>query len=185
MQDILVGGIIATAGEVKGRVKLQKLVYLLQHMGFDLGFRDFALRDFGPFSAALAATVDWLRSADMVDEGEETQPPSCLPCYTYTPKDGRWHDVFDVVLRARFGEQKAESFKTLVRKLNGISRPVLEVAATALFIRDEMGVTEERAVWEEVERRKPHLTDHFDRARRLIGELEAEGVPRVPVSAAR
>jgi len=55
---LTLAGVVAAAGRVEGRKRVQKLVYILQRMGFDLGFRDFAMWHYGPFSSALASTLD-------------------------------------------------------------------------------------------------------------------------------
>jgi uncharacterized protein YwgA len=57
-------------GEVVGRTKLQKTVYLLTLAGFEATFR-FGYKHYGPFSEELADTADLAATFDVISERQQ------------------------------------------------------------------------------------------------------------------
>jgi len=174
MRDILVAGMIAEAGKVDSRVKLQKMVYLLQRMGFDFGFYDFSLRDFGPFSADLAAAVD-SASEGMVEEKQDKKSNR----YTYEARSTLKPLLYEI-LKTLF-RKEMKKLQHLTQKLSGQPTRVLEVAATALYLRDEVGIRDQARLWQEVQNRKSHLSDYSSvaaEAKRLLSEWDKQGLLR-------
>src|SRR5579871_3437622 len=73
MQDRLtpVAQIIRDAGgEIVGRTKLQKTVYLLVLAGFERGFR-FGYKHYGPFSEELADAADLAAAFGVISERQQ------------------------------------------------------------------------------------------------------------------
>jgi len=177
MRDVLLAGVIAAAEGVEGRVKLQKMIYLLQRMGYRLGFDDFILLHYGPYSADLANTVD-LASTGVLNETTHTGGPAGSPIiqYVYDVRP-EIREVVDRVLHATFRDRGDD----LCRRSAEMSRRnarVLEVAATAVYLRDEMGISDEDRLWREVKGRKSHLAKHFDKAKNLLADWDARGLLR-------
>jgi hypothetical protein len=177
-KDLLLAGTVGAAGGVEGRIKLQKMVYLLRQMGFDLGFRDFVVWNYGPFSSDLASTLNRI-SPDLIDEkaehpGPDAHSPEPVTRYDYTVRSSLL-PLLERILSAQFGS-RAGDLRGLARELSQEHFRVLEVAATAVFVRDEMGVEDEDGIWQEVRRRKGHLGQHFDEGRRLIASWDERGL---------
>ncbi len=80
---LAVARLVAEIGPVKGRKRLQKIVHLLQSKGYDRFHQRFILHYFGPFSRQLAAQLDFVCAAHLVEqihsEGVYTYqtPPDC------------------------------------------------------------------------------------------------------------
>jgi uncharacterized protein len=54
--------VVAAGGQVPGRVRLQKIVYLLDQIGLESGFT-FEYHHYGPYSEGLAEQVEDERSS--------------------------------------------------------------------------------------------------------------------------
>lgn len=164
--------VIDACGGVDGRVKLQKIVYLLKAMGYELPFDDFWIRQYGPYSRAVACSVDLLTSAGFVDEsqaglsimnpdGEQAKQ------YSYNVRDS-----IKPLLTSHFdvpppkGKPKLEEVASALRR---VDRAPLEVAATKLFLEREDGLAGDE-LDAELRRLKGHLSPHFAKADALLSE---------------
>jgi uncharacterized protein YwgA len=180
MRDVLVAAVIAAAGKVNSRVKLQKMIYLLESFGFDLGFYDSSLRDFGPFSSDLASTIDALSTpTGMLTESEARDPGAqgqAIVRYSYEARP-ELGPFLDGCLEANFGERAAK-LRELAKGLSRTRTRVLEVAATAAYLRREASIEDEDQLWAEVRRRKGHLEEHFAEAKSLLDEWDKQGLLR-------
>lgn len=178
MRDILVAGLISAVGEVSSRVKLQKLIYLLQRMGSNFEFYDFSLRDFGPFAPELASTIDCICAEDgMVIETKHLYPDDVVQ-YSYRAKPSV-AEALNKLLDDHFGAATSQ-LRTTAGVLVKEHTRVLEVAATAIYIRDELFYPEDE-VWEEVQRLKGHLSNYpslQEEARKLLAQWDSEGALR-------
>jgi uncharacterized protein len=124
-------------GHVVGRTRLQKIAYLMELAGFGSGF-NFEYRYYGPYSEDLAEGVRTAWAFDLINEIE--RPASwggSYSIYEATAKIGRP----DASPRAQFAQQAA-----------GIDAIDLELAATAAYLRAELGYDDP---WDETQRRKP------------------------------
>ena len=177
MRDALLAAVIRAAGTVNSRVKLQKMVYLLQRMGFDLGYRDFVLRDFGPYSAELASTVDFVSRNHLVRETpshNKNDLGEAYVQYSYQTHE-RHNSVLAGLLQATF-PVSANKLGGLAQQMAGQNTRALEVAATAVLLRDEMGIIDEDQLWAQVAQRKGHLKDRFPQAKKLLAKWDAAGL---------
>jgi len=178
MRDVLVAAVIAEAEEVSSRVKMQKMIYLLQRMGFDFGFHDFSLRDFGPFSAELASTIDAIPAGMVIEnkvEGTGAQGQTIVQ-YSYRV-DPAASSLLRSSLHTHF-RARSSQLRELARELSDRRTRVLEVAATAVYLRDEVGARDETQLWQEVEHRKGQWRQHFEEARNLLAEWDRRGILR-------
>lgn len=162
MNDIVddVAALIAlNGGEVVGKTRLQKIFYLLEAMelGFDL---DFDYKDFGPFSVELAFAADDAEALGLI-ESEERPGFHAVP---YT--------IFRATASAPvFNDLDfSERCKSALEKMRGYSSLTLELAATAVFLR-ENGYPDD--FWEEVRVRKAikATPDRIKKANQLIKRL--------------
>ncbi|MGE5675731.1 MAG: hypothetical protein ACM3XM_17920 [Mycobacterium leprae] len=117
---------LVLAEEVRGRKKLQKMVYIAQRLGYPFP-EPFALHMWGPYSEVLA-----LKLKEMTDWGfarEEALPgPAGNQHYIYSPGPN--------AARALAGaEDVSEALKRLVAHLNQQDSTLLEGVATVLYLR--------------------------------------------------
>lgn len=174
MEEFKLARVVDACGGIDGRVKMQKIVYLLKQMGYALPFDDFIIRQHGPFSRSLANTADMLSEGGFLREREEA-----IACYldrepvfqySYSVEDAvrdlvRQH--FDV--QAPEGKPTVEEVATDLRQKD---RPVLEVAATELYLERECGLPPDE-VSQQLVYLKGHLQAHFERAKTLLSDLRA------------
>lgn len=136
-------GMLATAGEVRGRKKLQKMVFVAQSLGYPFQ-EPFELHVWGPYSEVLA-----LKLKEMTEWGfaaEEVLPgPAGNQHYVYRPGPNAGR-VLD-------GEPAGEQLGALLQHLNGQEATFLEGVATVLYLRAKG--EPEASVGEKLSRLKP------------------------------
>jgi uncharacterized protein YwgA len=117
--------LLVTAQEVRGRKKLQKMVFIAQNLGYPFG-EPFELHVWGPYSEVLAVKLK-----EMVDWGfasEEVLPgPAGNHHYVYTPGP-QAH---------RVAGEELPGLTDLVADLNARDATFLEGVATALYLRTQ------------------------------------------------
>jgi uncharacterized protein YwgA len=164
--------VIDACGGVDGRVKMQKIVYLLKAMGYDLPFHDFRIRQLGPFSPAVAWETDLLRSSGFVTERQQTlgSDPNGQPIVQY---DYEVRPEIAALARKHFevhGPPGKPPIDQIARELKAKDRAVLEVAATRLFLEREERLSG-TPLHDELHRIKGHLQNRFGEADELVADL--------------
>jgi uncharacterized protein len=122
-------------GEIVGRTRLQKTVYLLTLAGFEKRFR-FGYKHYGPFSDDLAEAAEFAAAFDLISERQ--QPAS-------------WGGTYSVFTATEGQPSTHSSQIRLIREAVGADAVLLELAATAAYLARE---GKERP-WAETARRKP------------------------------
>lgn len=164
-EDIVAAVVDAAGGELVGRVRLQKAVYLLDQLGLGSGF-EYEYHHYGPYSRELDfATAD----AEMLNVvHEELQ---------HRESDGARYSVFRLgdwkpKDEAIFGHLGRAEAARLARLFATTNITVLELAATV----DWLWRKEECGDWPaEVARRKPMKVGN-DRLERAIDLLKKVGL---------
>lgn len=147
-------GVSDEIATLEDRKRVQKAVYLGQRAGVDLGYR-FGWYLLGPYSPALAKDYFALQQAR--DLGERVPEAARLP---------------DVL---------GERLRHLVPVLRGdpegrLEQPTwLELLASVHYLRGYLRKTPEEARTY-LERQKPHLSDHLERAAAALRDLHLLGV---------
>lgn len=117
--------LLVTAREIRGRKKLQKMVFIAQNLGYSFG-EPFDLYVWGPYSEVLAVKLK-----EMVDWGfalEAALPgPAGNQHYVYTPGPQAHRVAGDEI----------PGLAELVHDLNGRDATFLEGVATALYLRTQ------------------------------------------------
>lgn len=172
LDEMKLARVIDACGEIDGRVKMQKIVYLLKAMGYDLPFDDFVIRQQGPFSRAVACSADILTNGGFIEEkrDEKGQDESGRPIiqYSYRVRDG-----FASFLREHFevlNPSGKPNLSGVAQELVQKDRKVLEVAATKVYLEREDGLAGKR-LQSELEELKGHLRGSFDAADALLEDL--------------
>ena len=178
LDEMKLARVIDACGGVDGRVKLQKIAYLLKSMGYDLPFDDFWIRQYGPYSRAVACSTDLLASGGFVKETEfglgMTNPSGeQAKRYSYEVSDSikpLLHTHFDLP-----APKDKPPIDEIGPELRQVDRATLEVAATKLFLERE----EERdgeALEAELQRLKGHLAESFAKADQLLEQWKERGL---------
>jgi uncharacterized protein YwgA len=172
-EEMYLARIIDAAGGIDGRVKMQKIVYLLTLMGYRVPYNDFTIRQQGPFSRAVAVAADTLKGGEVLDETESSlgndQQGKQVVQYGY-----RVREALAPLIRQHFdvaAPPGKPSVDEVARYLKAKDRAVLEVAATRLYLEKEDKLSGE-ALEKELRRLKGHLRNAFPEAERLLDELK-------------
>ena len=156
----------AANGELIGRVRLQKVVYLLDQLGFDSRF-EYSYYHYGPYSRDLEnATLDATVFAGVREVIERRAG------------DGAAYSVFlreskEPVLDDNFGRLGRERAAELVGKFKEIGPTILELAATAHWI----AVYECRTDWEAEVRKRKNVKSQSGRLEKALDLLRELGLP--------
>jgi len=148
----------AADGELVGRVRLQKIAYLLQQLGVEEAARlDWSYHHYGPYSRQVD---NGLVFAELFGVIEEERRPRA--------SDGALYSIFH--LREEAEAEPSEKMKQLVQRLKNENSIVLELAATAHWLSEVEKVDD----WEqEICRRKTWKVEdgRLEQALALLKEL--------------
>lgn len=134
--------LLLSAGEIRGRKKLQKMVYIAQTLGYPFQ-ESFHLHMYGPYSETLAARVREIQDWGFGEEREEPGPGGG-PVYIYRPGPRA----------AALSGELGQGLHGLARHLNEQDPTLLEGVATLLYLRGQGYVESEAA--DLLPRIKPH-----------------------------
>ena len=152
-------------GQLVGRTRLQKVVYLAQLAGFGEEF-DFEYRHYGPFSEDLATAMEIASGLGVVQE-EETRA-----------QWGGWYSTYRATERTPEPQPERSAF---IAAAAGIGAIELELAATAAYLSEREGITPPRGdPWEATRELKPDKAtpDRLERAKAAYRSLMAQHTPR-------
>jgi uncharacterized protein YwgA len=161
LHEIIADLVQASNGQLVGRVRLQKIVYLLDHKGLNSGAA-YYYHHYGPYSEDV-----WDAVADAkFFEGlkEEVNPTEPMPSSIFSLKGTRQ-------LGSYIGNLEVSETVALLTKLRHVNSTVLELAATIHWLVFVEKVSDWRA---EIERRKAGKTGYgrLSAAMRLLQELK-------------
>lgn len=153
-------------GELVGRTRLQKVVYLAQLAGFGDEF-DFEYRHYGPFSEDLATAMEIAAGLGVVQEEEKRADW------------GGWYSIYKATEQTPAPARPDRSaFIAAAARLGAIE---LELAATAAFLYAREGVAPPAGdPWEATRQLKPDKAAHgrLERAKAAYRTLMAQTSPR-------
>lgn len=166
-EDLVRDVLFAADGSIVGRVRIQKVFYLLNQLGLGGDFR-FSYHHYGPYSEDLSQAIDRARYLDQTIREIEKDTT-----------DGRAsYSIFELVRNAgeapaRVGALTLEDACDLIATMKSASSVVIELAATIHWLREK----EKRADWRaELKRRKPSKADDatIDKAVALLEQLNLD-----------
>ncbi|KAA5603607.1 hypothetical protein [Blastochloris sulfoviridis] len=162
LDDVVVGIVALAGGELIGRIRLQKIVYLLEQKGLNSGAR-FAYHHYGPYAEPISDAVTDAKFWGRLKETMAFRQVDGAPFSKFSTEEAP----------TRLGAIDIDQARPLVQKLAGETSTVLELAATIhwLATQEQEQVPDWRA---ELERRKPGKTGsgRRERALALLKELE-------------
>lgn len=169
-RDLIAETVSLAGGSITGRVRLQKMMYLLTQKGLNGPFR-FSYHHYGPFSRG-------------VDEAISNAKAFCglLERTKYRDLDGAPFSVFEFSdigghhPSAYLGNLPVEQVRVDIASMNSVTSTVIEVAATIYWLKYEERVPDWRA---ELSRRKGAKagSGRVEEALRLLTRLGLENGP--------
>lgn len=125
--ELLAQAVISLAGgRVYGRIRMQKIVFLLDQMGFNSGFK-YYYHHYGPYSEDLSRALDSAKVFRLIDEKIE-----------YRSFDGARYSVFisnnKISDKIKSEIKCSDYFERTLTNLNERNSVVLELAATIVWI---------------------------------------------------
>jgi len=164
--DRLIAEVIATAGgRIVGRVRLQKIFYLLDRLGLGSGF-DYEYHHYGPYSGELAEAVEDATAFGLIDERIERRAYDGVPYSIFErPRE---------TPRARLGQMDQGKAARALELMQAEPATVLELAATIDWLKHQEQIGDWRP---ELIRRKGAKTEggRVERAERLLRALNLGG----------
>lgn len=161
MENWVSSVIAANGGSVVGRIRLQKIFYLLDQLGINSGF-EYEYHHYGPFSDELASAVEDAKAFGLVKE-----------TYGRRAADGAKYSIFSSskISDEVFSDLNISRSKSALGVMSKYSATVLELAATIHWLKFAEGLEQD---WqEELVRRKGPKTDggRTELASTLLQEL--------------
>ena len=165
-ETIIVALLKAAGGEMKGRVRLHKVAYLLDRLGMDTGFR-FDYRHYGPFSRELDNAVEDAEASGFVEEQ-----------FHRRQIDGACYSIFKLgdnasECPAKIDKLDTTEFQRHLRTFVEAHVTVLELAATAHWLAQE----EQRDDWREMLQRRKGPKVAGGRLDQALALLDDVGLP--------
>jgi uncharacterized protein len=119
------------AGEngIRGRKRMQKVVYFMQAAGCDLGC-DFTLHHYGPYSRDVSETCDEMVASGLLHEAQESTQ------YNYFLPEQTQQMLADVNQKSPGRATPLKKFETLAKQLLGADLWHLELGSTILYFYD-------------------------------------------------
>lgn len=159
--DLVAAVLQAADGEIVGRIRMQKVIYLLEQLGADTGLR-FSYHHYGPYSEDAARELEWATADGVIEEKA-------------VPTDGGYYSIYRLKAAAsalpdHLGSLTWEKVRTAVAAMTRETSAVLELAATIHWLTQKEGIVD----WpKELRVRKPaKATDaRVEQALTLLGEL--------------
>lgn len=154
--------VAALGGQVVGKIRLQKIVYLLDILGLNSGF-SYSYHHYGPYSSELSDATDFEHFFGDLEEEQRNRVSDGVP-YTVFRTNKRIEDS-DLV-----GDLSASDIRHYASIIDGYTATELELAATAYWLAHEEKIEN----WfEELRKRKGVKTEEgrTDKALKLLEEM--------------
>lgn len=150
-------GLVSLNGEIRGRKKFQKLVYILKHMNYDFK-EDYTYHYYGPYSSTLQMEIDSLVQSDLLKENVDGKT------YKYMITDKAEDITQESIIK-----NEDTSF---VKFLNKQPAYLLELISVFFYLVDK-GYTEVDLIKKKTAILKPELEDHIDKAFGIYLEIKS------------
>jgi uncharacterized protein YwgA len=164
----LIGGVVAAGeGEIIGRIRLQKIFYLLEQSGLASGL-SFHYHHYGPYSRDLDFAIGRAEAFEGLKEEIKYRKVDGIPFSVFRLAPGTKIDA-----AVPLGSIPPERARTLIRAMKQRSSTVLELAATIHWLINREKVTNWKA---ELVRRKGIKTEK-GRTEEALALLDEIGLP--------
>ena len=121
-------GVLRESGKLSGRIRVQKIAYLLQQKGAaELGSIEFAYHHYGPFADEIANVLSGaVRTGIITEKAESFDDEWQRYEYSLGPAESRYASILS--------QKTAGLIKDVVEASKDLHWRVLELAATVLFL---------------------------------------------------
>ncbi len=169
-RELVAGAISLAGGSVIGRVRLQKVMYLLTKKGLGGPFR-FSYHHYGPFSRDVDEAISDAKAFCGLREATRHRELDGAPFSVFELPATAAHQ-----LPSSFGNLVVEQARADIACMNAVTSTVIEVAATIFWLKHEERVPDWRV---ELIRRKGAKagSGRIDEALALLVELGLESGP--------
>ncbi|PWA11916.1 hypothetical protein DCC39_09015 [Pueribacillus theae] len=153
--------LLKNAGEVAGRKKLQKMVYIAKRLDFPFNER-YDFHFYGPYSEELTLKIEELCNLGLVKEVKEKKGGYYQYCYSLTDEGETFLLHYDMNIPL---------LHPFVEALNGESSRFLELVSTILYFGqlDKQAIKEKVAV---VKRKQAYSEDEVEKGFRYIESIK-------------
>ncbi len=161
LDDLVVGAVALSGGELVGRIRLQKVIYLLDQLGMNSG-APFEYHHYGPYSEAVSDAVTDAKFWGHIDESVSFRLVDGAP-YSSFKSEGE--------APAALGNLSSEEAQRFLLRFARCTSTVLELAATVHWLTFVEKVPDWRA---EIEVRKTGKTGNgrLEKALVLLREID-------------
>ena len=164
MEDKLIVSLLCAAdNKIIGRIRIQKIVYLLDQLGLNSGF-GFSYHHYGPYSEDLSQELLFNRVFDenIVETFEETSFGAEYS--VYTPKISQTDPPTQV------GNLDFDFVKKSVASMKSTTSVVIELAATIHWLKEKEKITDWKS---ELKKRKASKAtpQNIEKAKNLLSEI--------------
>jgi hypothetical protein len=165
--DNLIADVLAAAGgEIVGRIRLQKIFYLLDQMGMASGLA-FHYHHYGPYSRQLDDALDRAQAIRGVREAIKYRQVDGMPYSIFSLRDYR-----GISPSSTIGGLPANKVRDLIGALSGRSSTVLELAATIHWLAEHEGISD----WKKELVRRKGIKAEEGRVAQAVKLLEGLGI---------
>lgn len=160
LDQLVVGTVALAGGELVGRIRLQKVVYLLDQLGMNSG-APFEYHHYGPYSEAVSDAVTDAKFWGHIKESVSFRVADGAPYSSFKTEDPE---------PAQLGGLSAGDAKQYLAKFSDHTSTVLELAATVHWLAFKEGCADWR---DEIEVRKAGKTSNgrLNKALTLLEDL--------------
>ncbi len=162
-EDIIRDILSAADGEIVGRIRMQKIVYLLEQCGMEAGF-DYSYYHYGPYSENLSITLERAQYLDKTIVEEQNR------------SDTGFYSIFRLQNENKetpsaIGKLGYERAKDIITKIKNEASSIAELAATIHWLVNEEKITDWKT---ELKRRKPAKATGgaIAQAKALLNEID-------------
>lgn len=114
------------AGEITGRKKLQKMIYIAKKLEFPFQEK-YNFHIYGPYSEELTVRVEELCNLGFIQELKEDKGSYSQYCYTVTNNGEQFISIL---------EEEEKNLATIIGEMNNRSSRFLELVSTLLYFDD-------------------------------------------------
>ncbi|MGC5325712.1 YwgA family protein [Brevibacillus sp. SYSU BS000544] len=152
--------LVEVVGEVTGRKKLHKMVYIAKKLRVDFD-EHFSFHMYGPYSEELTVRVDELCNLGLLDEQKETK--GAIDTYRYTVNEAGREFL-------RYQNVELGHGTYLIKRMNEENSRFLELVSTVLYF-DQLSFEEMKNKVFTLKSKQRYTDEEIDKAIEFIAEL--------------
>ncbi|MBS4178005.1 YwgA family protein [Lederbergia citrea] len=157
--------VFAESGEITGRKKLQKMIFIAKKMAFPFQEK-FEFHFYGPYSEELTLRVEELCNFGFIEEKKEDKGGYCQYTYNISDAGREFIDSY---------QQEMPRLKECLTNMNGQNARFLELVSTILYF-DQESKAEVTEKIQTLKSKQGYTCEEIDHAYAYIDELKKTAV---------